>query len=362
MPKYTQRSDGRFVTRIWDGTTVNGRKHYTYLYSSKSSKDLEKKVMEFEMNRKMGSLLISSSSDIYDYAVAWLKTAKQFSEKNTIHMYNNIIETHLKTFKGHSWDSFNYQNVQLLINDKSHMPRTCQQIRVTLGQIGRAAEHDRLIPKGTTADIFDRITLPKYSAKERKPLTDADKKALFKAPFTPKERAFVYTLYYCGLRREEALALLVEDITEVITVNKALAHDENTPYIKDTKTERGNRLVPVPKDLATSLQEYTANKPSKSILFPMGENKYITKSSYRVFWKNIQKKIGAAGGNPEITAHVFRHNYCTMLCYSALTDRTITTKKIAELLGDTEKMVLEVYSHLIEEKENTLLAIENAFK
>lgn len=31
----------------------------------------------------------------------------------------------------------------------------------------------------------------------------------------------------------------------------------------------------------------------------------------------------------------------------------ISTKMIAKLIGDTEKMVLEVYSHIVEEKENT---------
>ena len=31
-------------------------------------------------------------------------------------------------------------------------------------------------------------------------------------------------------------------------------------------------------------------------------------------------------------------------------------------MGDTEKMVLDVYNHLIEEKENTTAAISEAFK
>lgn len=31
-------------------------------------------------------------------------------------------------------------------------------------------------------------------------------------------------------------------------------------------------------------------------------------------------------------------------------------------MGDTEKMVLDIYNHLIEEKENTTAAISEAFK
>ena len=51
---------------------------------------------------------------------------------------------------------------------------------------------------------------------------------------------------------------------------------------------------------------------------------------------------------PGLTAHVFRHNFCTQLCYQI---PKISIKKIAALMGDTEKVVMEVYNHILEEKE-----------
>lgn len=60
-----------------------------------------------------------------------------------------------------------------------------------------------------------------------------------------------------------------------------------------------------------------------------------------------------------LTAHVFRHNYCTNLCYQI---PTISIKKIATLLGDTDKMVMEVYNHIIMEKEDASIAVNNAMK
>jgi integrase len=59
-----------------------------------------------------------------------------------------------------------------------------------------------------------------------------------------------------------------------------------------------------------------------------------------------------------LTAHIFRHNYCTELCYQV---PTISTKMIARLLGDDERMVIEVYSHLVEERESTYDAINEIF-
>ena len=78
----------------------------------------------------------------------------------------------------------------------------------------------------------------------------------------------------------------------------------------------------------------------------------------------------AAGYNPRqrnpkpvkpiqgLTPHIFRHNYCTELCYQI---PKISTKEIARLLGDSEKMVLEVYSHIVEDKENTIEALNDIF-
>lgn len=59
----------------------------------------------------------------------------------------------------------------------------------------------------------------------------------------------------------------------------------------------------------------------------------------------------------ELTAHVFRHNYCSNLCYQI---PAVSIKKIAQLMGDTEAVVLKVYNHMILEKEDAASAIENA--
>ena len=58
-----------------------------------------------------------------------------------------------------------------------------------------------------------------------------------------------------------------------------------------------------------------------------------------------------------LTAHVFRHNYYANLCYQI---PTVSIKRIAQLLGDTEKMVLDVYNHIILEKEDASKAVNNA--
>lgn len=76
-------------------------------------------------------------------------------------------------------------------------------------------------------------------------------------------------------------------------------------------------------------------------------------------WKRIILDMQAVSKEPitGLTAHVFRHNYCTNLCYQI---PKISIKKIAQLLGDTEQMVIKVYNHIILEKENAELAVNDA--
>lgn len=90
----------------------------------------------------------------------------------------------------------------------------------------------------------------------------------------------------------------------------------------------------------------------------------MTKSGYDKMWSQIIKKMNLAAGGKDnlqvihgLTAHIFRHNYCTSLCYQI---PNISTKKIAQLMGDTEAMVLNVYSHIREEKENAEDVVKTA--
>lgn len=55
-----------------------------------------------------------------------------------------------------------------------------------------------------------------------------------------------------------------------------------------------------------------------------------------------------------LTPYVFRHNYCTELYYS-----DISLKEAQRLMGHSDyNMIMKVYSHLDEKKENTKNKLE----
>ena len=386
--KYTRRKDGRFATTVWDGTyTAPGKKRRVPIYSTISSRDLERKVAEYNQRREAGDLTLTPPDKVrlLQYARHWLDVYKTPKALNTYKMYERIINTHLSTLgEDFRLTAFTHSVLQLLISERLDRPRTCQQIVITCKQIVRAAERDRLLPRGTGADIFADLALPKYAPSEKRALTPQEKDVLFAADLSPQEKAFVSVIYYTGSRRGEALALTLFDLSfkdRTIRISKALAFDENDPYQKDTKNRRGSRIVPMPAPLYALLRDYVRTIKGPE-LFTTRDGRPMTKSAYRRMWDSIRAKLKAAYlqslnasdddyreavnwdvvGFDSLTAHVFRHNYCTSLCYQMVEGKNISFKKIAELLGDTEKMVMEVYSHVLSEREDAAGAVEEALE
>ena len=232
---------------------------------------------------------------------------------------------------------------------------------MTIKQVVKSAIKDKLLPSTILDEMFDDSVAIKYKSKKKRPLTEVEKKAIKNADFSPMEKAFVYILYGCGLRRGEAIALTRFDVSldrKEITINKAVAFDVNTPILKDTKNEV-HRVVTIPDSVFPVINAYIKSLKT-TYLFPMKKyDSCITKSSLDKMWKRIVKKMQAVS-NEEIiglTPHIFRHNYCSSLCYKI---PEISIEKIASLLGDSVKMVIEVYNHEIKEKEKPEETISKA--
>ncbi|MFF5994238.1 tyrosine-type recombinase/integrase [Lysinibacillus sp. KU-BSD001] len=160
-----------------------------------------------------------------------------------------------------------------------------------------------------------------------------------------------------GMRRGEVAALRWKDIDfENSTINIGRTRDRYGE--RKAKTENSIRTLNVNESLIATLKKYKAW--SKQYLLANGRWKsekefeesfaiisyqtceaisdtYISSSLRRVIKNNDLK---------EITPHGFRHTFATILINNGV---PVTT--IAKMLGNTTKMVMEVYSHSFEENE-----------
>lgn len=277
----------------------------------------------------------------------WLETYKSNKEVNTIAAYRNAINKCTGIFSLKIKD-IRKSDLQRIVNQNSDRPETCRKICLTLRQIFDAAIEDGIIENNPAA----KLEAPKHKAKEKKSLTEAEREAIKTADLRDQDKLFLDILYYCGLRRGEALALTRSDFDFkrlLLTVNKSIAYDGESPKLKDTKTHIA-RYVPIPQAKAETWKETLRSMPF--IIFSRN-GAHFTKSVYRRMLERIQKSINLNLGGTgtlvviHLTPHMIRHDYATRLYYVP----GISPKKKAEILGHSERLFLELYSHIDEQAE-----------
>ena len=348
----------RIEKKITLGRDRDGKLVRKSIYAN-SKAELEKKVFAARQLYLQENAAPSNDMAFGAFARQWLDTEKQHAAINTRAMYSNVIEKHLLPFLGDLYFSeISQADLQGVINDNFEKPETCNKIKLTLRQLyAAAADADLEVRRGIN---IKKLILPKKDKTEKRALTDREKAALFSADLTERQRVFVLLLYYCGLRREECLALdfsALDFKKKVVNVRRALIFDGNAPKMERTKNSYSIREVFIPDVFVPVLKAYAENKTG--LLFCMPNGDPLTQSSFRRFWEKIQAALIVETPDAEtLTPHIFRHNYATMLYYS-----NISPKKAAELLGHADTtMIMNIYAHLDEIKERAAEKINAIFE
>ncbi|MCR5430966.1 MAG: tyrosine-type recombinase/integrase [Lachnospiraceae bacterium] len=317
-----------------------------------SKAELEKNIFAARQEWLAAAPKVTEEITFSTYARKWLDTHKAGKSLNTRYMYNFTIEHYINPVIGDLYFTEIKQS-DLLELMASFVDRyeTSNKIRLTLRQIVAAAEDEGLVPVGVLKP--SKLTLPKKPPSKKRALTQEEISALFTADLTDKERLFVLILYYTGLRKEETLALTAGSLDlkeKTLTVSQVRIRDGNDAILeKAAKTDTSLRTIPLPDACLSALSSYVSGH--SGFLFGMGEhNALMTEGSFRRFWGNITRKLSEiAPSAAELTPHLFRHNYATMLYYS-----NISLKMAARLMGHSSTaMITRIYAHLDERKENT---------
>lgn len=368
--KYSyNESRKEWYTLVYDGTvTATGQKRRKRISSKKSSADLEKKVAMFKQSLSEDEIQLRPIT-FGEYSRRWLEISKASKELNTRKSYQYTL-SYFVGINHKLISDITHSDFQQVINENMDRPRTCRSIKLTFSQIIKSAVRDHHLPQTALNNILMDISLPKYPKPLKKPLSESEKYAVMNADLDDRKKAFLSILYYCGLRRGEALALTPGDFdweNRTVSISKVIIYDSNKPLLKDyPKSDNGIRIIPLPEASVKRIKPYVESCTDR-FLFHADNNEMMTAIGYRRMWESIIYSMNVALGYipkktekpiTKLTAHTFRHNYCTELCYKI---PMISTKEIARLLGDNEKMVIDVYSHLVEDKENTSEAINDIF-
>jgi integrase len=343
MAKYTKQKSGLYRTTIQIGYDADGKPIKKYL-SAPTIKELEQKIFEAR-NDIAGGLLIGDNTIFSRYASKWLEVYKGAKSVQTVNMYKNALK-HFTLLDPVPLKKITRSLVQEQINENNEHPRVCEIMLLTLKQIFKSAQNDGLIGRSPCSGI----ELPRHVKTEKRALTEEEKQKLRSAVLQPQERLFLLLLYGTGCRPAEAYALNKEDFDfrkGTISISKSVQFDGNSlSSVSAPKTNASIRSVIVSESILRGIKHQLDKIPYDNVL---GGNtgEIMNKTKYRTMFNHILAKAGLKDSG--ITQYTFRHNFVTECYYNG-----VSLKECQRQMGHKDyKMILEVYSHLDELKENT---------
>ena len=343
MAKYTKQKSGLYRTTIQLGYKPDGTPLKKYL-SAPTIKELEQKIFDAKSDMASG-LVLNDNTTFKNYADNWLNVYKANKGIQTRNIYAHKL-TYCESLYCIPMRKINRLMIQQIINDNAEHPRTCEIILLTLKQIFKSAREDGVVLKNPCVEI----ELPRHVPQEKRALTPEEKQRLRSAVLQPQERLLLLVLYGTGCRPAEAYALTKSDFdfkNGTISISKSVQYDKNVVYSVSTpKTNYSIRSVIVSESILRSLKHLIDKIPTDNV-FGGNTGEILHKCQYEQMLKRILKKAGLAGSG--ITPYVFRHNFATECYYAG-----VSLKECMRQMGHSSiKMVMEVYAHLDEQKENT---------
>ncbi len=337
----------KYSQQISLGKDSQGKRIRKWIYANSKNELALKKA---QMQEQYTDCAVPLDISFGQYSEKWLDVFKSSREAATKRMYENALR-HMEKLYSYPIRNIRAIELQEVINENAEHPRVCQQIVLTLKQIWKSAIRDGI----TAKNAADSLDLPKYKAAEGRALKPEEKTALRNCCLDPTDRMYIDTLYYLGLRPAEALGLMPCDFdftSNTVKISRAVGYNGNTPYVKATKTNE-IRKIPLSVEYIQKLKPYLQSL--KSLYLFNCNGKLMSKTVKSDMWIRIKKEINLQlGGTGKLDMtdglrpYTFRHNFCCTCYYAGL-----TPLMTSRLMGNSPAMVMNVYAHLDESKEDT---------
>lgn len=168
----------------------------------------------------------------------------------------------------------------------------------------------------------------------------------------------IYILFKTGLRISEFVGLTKKNLdfeNNRIIVDHQLQRTRDMKYIiEDTKTESGERMVPMTPEVKEAFQRILANRKNPKVepmvdgysgfLFLDKNGRPMVALHWEKYFQHIREKYNKIYRiqMPKVTPHVCRHTFCSNMAKSGMNPKTLQY-----IMGHSDiSVTLNVYTHL----------------
>jgi integrase/recombinase XerD len=219
-------------------------------------------------------------------------------------------------------------------NGATAAPATVQRKVACLRSFYRYLRREQILEQDPTADLRG----PRLGARLPKVLSRDEVQALLRqpqgtSPVALRDRALLETMYACGLRASEAIALERSQL------------DLDAGIVRTRGKGSKERIVPVGSVALRSLRQYL-DKGRPRLVGVRDETRVFVNVrgeglSRQGLYKIIQRHARAAGLERKMSPHTLRHTFATHLLAGGCDLRSLQ-----EMLGHADIGTTQIYTHL----------------
>lgn len=349
MVKKKKRSDGLYQLSVV--VYERGVKKRKYFYG-KTQQEAKRKMLAYQEQ-------IAAGRSFAEVATEWRNRHWEEIAAGTQTCYAPAFDRALTAFDGLQIKKVIPLDVRRAVHDMANQGYAQHSVTIYLSVLNQIFDH-AILMGDLSENPAASVKVPKGLQSSRRECPDEHELELVREHVDDPFGLFAYFLLYSGLRRGELLALQWRDIDfgrRTISVTKSVTYagTGNTPEIKSTKTEAGEREVILLDRLAVKL--FQLQKSPQEFVF--GGAEPLTQAVYRRAWKRYcmaaglwkwtevqttegRKKVVRMEKKPSITPHQLRHAFATM-CY----EMGIDAKDAQQLLGHSKiEVTMDTYTHI----------------
>ncbi|MDD4591705.1 MAG: site-specific integrase [Parabacteroides sp.] len=335
---------------------------------AKSDEELAVKIAMRKRDLKEGKETISNSMTVRSWFKTFMKSYKEGSLSPETYddyfsRWNSKIDPYIGSMKIKDVRQIHCQNV---INQMDGSSKTyIKKVANTMFQMFERAKSNKLILENPAADI----EFPEAEDGTHRALTDFERDITIKVAEYHRGGLWVLTLLYCGLRPSEAARLdgrHLDFMNKRVIVEGAVKKKGNR--LGKTKTESGNRILPMPSNLEQKFRDLK-RKPLEPV-FQNNNGGRLSKTNMRILWNNFKREMNIAAGcevyrnqvlppyriADDLVPYCYRHTFCTDLEAAG-----VSINEASRLMGHKDiRVTSKIYTHYSQESfDRVALLMDN---
>lgn len=355
-----QRSEGSWTLQWYLGTGANGKRQYGSKTIRGTKREAQAELRRILHEVETGQYAKPTKLTVADFLRRWLRDYASTSVTGTtFERYEGIVEQHLIPALG-GIELSKLQPIQVQEYYRKAQESggagggrlsstTVHQHHAVLHKALRCAVRWRLL----TVNVCDAVDSPRVVSKERPAFTQDEIQTLVKFADGTPNGPLVLLAASTGARLGELLALTWGDLDGdrgCIKITKSLEQTRSGLKVKEPKSAKGRRNIPLPENVVRRLLLYREQQEAQAeaagelwqengLICCDGIGGYRRPCTVSSAFRELAKRAGVR----TMGIHALRHAHASLLA-----NRGWSPKIIQERLGhSTIAVTMDIYSHVL---------------